>query len=339
MDSVDVLVTPMPDSTPRVSVIIPNWNGARWLPGCLGGLAQQTFRDFEIVLVDNGSTDNSIDLARPTARIVSLPRNMGFAVACNRGLAESRGAHMVLLNNDTVPRPDWLANLVAAIDRSPPEVCAVTSLMLDMEHPELVENAGVALHWDGLDQKIGFRKPATDFDQPREVFAASAGAAIYRRSFLEALGGFDERFVMYLEDVDLCLRGRILGFRCVLEPSAVVLHHGHGSGLPTARYVRLITRNRLLMIFKNIPFTLRARHLRSILYGQWYFCLAQRRPLASLLGCFDFLLLIPHGIRERQKLWRNAKISVEDLDRMLPPDSGLPPLREAIRKRLGRTTS
>lgn len=329
---------PMPDSTPRVSVIIPNWNGARWLPGCLGGLARQTFRDFEIVIVDNGSTDDSINLIHKTcatARVVPLPSNCGFAVACNRGLAESRGAHIVLLNNDTVPQPEWLANLVRAIDRNPPEVCAVTSLMLDMENPELIENAGVALHWDGLDQKIGFRKSPTEFDQPRDVFAASAGAAIYRRGFLEELGGFDEKFVMYLEDVDLCLRGRILGYRCVLEPSAIVLHHGHGSGLPTARYVRLITRNRLLMLLKNIPLTLRWRHAGKLLYGQWYFCLAQGRPLASLLGCLGFLPLIPYGIRERRKLWRNAKISAEDLDRMLPPDSGLPPLRAAIRKRLG----
>ena len=173
MDSADDLVTPMPDSTPRVSVIIPNWNGARWLPGCLGGLARQTFLDVEIIVVDDASTDDSIDTTLrtfPSVRVVRLPANRGFAVACNRGIRESRGELLVLLNNDTVPRPDWLANLVAAIDRQPADVCAVTSLMLDMEHPAVIENAGVALHWDGLDQKIGFRKPAAEFAQPRDVF-------------------------------------------------------------------------------------------------------------------------------------------------------------------------
>jgi GT2 family glycosyltransferase len=325
-------------SSIRVTIILPNWNGARWLPGCLRGLAEQTFRDFDVMLVDNCSADDSIRLAKeyyPSIHILPLSANYGFSVACNRGVMESRSAYVAFLNTDTAPQPHWLERLVSALDQSPPSVGAVTSNMLDMDQPTLIENAGVNLHWDGLDQKVGSGKLATSHQHRIEVFAASAGAGLYRRRFLEELGGFNEEFVMYLEDVDLALRGRILGYTFILEPGATVLHRGHGSGLPSARYVRFIVRNRLLMLAGALPGALIRRHGLRMLYGQWYFFLAQRRPLAAALGYWDALFRLSQARRECQDLWRRARLTPGELDRLLPADSGLPTLRRVFAKRMG----
>lgn len=316
-------------SSSNVTVIIPNWNGAPWLPACLAGLREQTFREFRVIIVDNASTDNSVELARaawPGIAILRQPVNSGFAAAVNAGIAASDSNHVALLNNDTIPEPGWLAGLIGALESAPSDVGSVASLMLQMEQPDLVDSAGDELTRHGFAHKRGHGKPADQFQQPCEVLSACGGAALYRRSFLNDVGPFDESFFAYLEDVDLGLRGQWLGYRCLYIPTARVAHRGHGSGTPPSRYVQWSTRNRLLLIVKNWPARLLAYGLHHLAYGQFYIMLAQRKPGHFMLGWLDFLRRLPHALRQRRALMARRRVPPERIAGLLLADPDEPPL-------------
>ncbi len=322
-------------STPKVTIIIPVWNGAAWLATCLEALAKQSFRDFTVIVVNNGSTDSSRALlARhaPQATLINWAENRGFAAAVNAGIRASRTAYVALLNMDTRPRPDWLANLVHAMDQSAPDIGGLASKMLSMADPTVVDDCGDNLAWQGAATKRGHGQSAVEFASDVEIFSPCAGAALYRKSFLDELGGFDERFFAYLEDVDLGLRGRLRGYRYRFVPGAEVLHQGHGSGLPPARYVRLITRNRIILLMKNLPACLLARHAASLLYGQIYFFIAYRRPLAALAGHLAVLPVLPHIVRERRRIQKSSKLTPAQVEQLLAAAMDEPPLRELARR-------
>ncbi|MBU0713756.1 MAG: glycosyltransferase family 2 protein [Verrucomicrobia bacterium] len=322
----------------KATIVIPVWNGAAWLAACLDALAAQSFRDFAVIVVDNGSTDNSRALVArhapqaPQAALIAWERNRGFAAAVNAGIRASRTEYVALLNVDTSPRPDWLANLVQVMDKSASDVGALASKMLSMADPAVIDDCGDSLSWQGAAAKRGHGRSAAEFERGEEIFSPCAGAALYRKSFLDELGGFDERFFAYLEDVDLGLRGRLRGYRYLFVPSAEVLHQGHGSGLPQARYVRLITRNRILLLLKNLPVRLLIRHAASLLYGQIYFFIAYRRPLAALAGYFSVLPVLPHIVRERRAIQKNLKLTLAQVEHLLTPTMNEPRLRELARR-------
>jgi GT2 family glycosyltransferase len=249
-------------------VIVVNWNGARYLPACLDALAAQTYRDFTLWVVDNGSTDGSVALleaaargggaGRPALRLLRNESNLGFAGGNNRALraaiAEPGLRYCVLLNNDTVAEPGWLAALVAAAEGRP-RVGSVASTMLFAARPDRVASAGITAHRDGLalDRGIGW-SAATLPQTPQPVFGASAGAALYRRALLADIGLFDESFFSYLEDADLAWRARLRGWRAVWAPGARVLHEVSatgGQGSPFKSYH--LARNRVWLIAKNLP--------------------------------------------------------------------------------------
>jgi len=193
----------------RIAAIVPNWNGERWLAGCLGSLAAQERVPDEVIVVDNGSTDASLALLRadwPEARVIELGQNTGFSVAANRGVREASGAGAVaLVNTDVELAPDWLGRMEAALESSP-RSAAVACKMVDLADPGRLDDAGDVLRRDGVCEQRGrFRRDDGAFDEPGEVFGACAGAALYRRDAFCAIGGFDEHFFSYLEDVDLAL--------------------------------------------------------------------------------------------------------------------------------------
>jgi GT2 family glycosyltransferase len=183
-----------PEADRRVTVVIPNHNGAPWLQGCFQGLARQELEDFAVVLVDNGSTDGSPDLAQrlwPDLRLLILGQNRGFAAAVNAGIAESTSEYVALLNTDTIPGETWLSALVRTLERSPPAVAAVAPRMVRLDEPDTIDDAGNALDWTGAAKKVGHGRPSSDYADAREIFSPSAGASLYRRSFLQEMGGFD----------------------------------------------------------------------------------------------------------------------------------------------------
>ncbi len=312
----------MPSSsvTVKVSVIIPNWNGGKWLNGCLSALKSQDYGDFEVLVVDDASTDGSCDRLEerfPDVRLLQLTEHHGFARAVNAGIRAASGEYVLLLNNDTLPSISFITNLVLAMDAMPPDVGCLASCMRSMDNPMLLDDTGDMLTWYGHAFKRGHGMPVAEFVEDGEVLSPCAGAALYRRVFLNDAGGFDERFVSYLEDLDLGLRGRLLGYRCKYVASAEVLHKGHGSNLPTGSYVRFVTRNRLMLICKNIPFSLLVRHFHQLLLGQLDLFIQYRRPFDSVIGYLSFLRLIPHVLHERRKILAACKLSDQEIEGLL----------------------
>jgi GT2 family glycosyltransferase len=255
--------------TPRASVIIPTWNGARFLGPCLGALRAQAWRDFEVLVVDNGSTDETVAVlaAFPEARHIRLPANRGFAVACNVGLAAAAGDVLVLLNNDTEAEPGWLGALVAALDASPAAGMAQPKVRL-FDRRDRLHTTGDTVDRAGMPANRGvWERDLGQWDDRRDVFAANAAAAAYRRAMLDDVGGLAEVFGSYLEDVDLAWRGRLRGRTCVYEPAAVVYHHVSATGGgPLASYY--VARNRWWLVARCYPGRLLARQLGRVLAAQ-----------------------------------------------------------------------
>lgn len=326
-----------PTSLPTVAVIIPNWNTRRWLPGCLDGLRAQNFQDFGVVVVDNGSSDDSVAFVQaeyPEMRVVALLENRGFAAAVNVGIATTQSEFVALLNVDTQPSSAWLGALVAALDAAPPNVGGVASKMLQLADPTRIDNAGDTFSWYGSARKQGMDEPAHGYTAPREVFSICAGAALYRREFLQVVGTFDERFGSYLEDIDLGVRGRLLGYRYSYEPSAEILHQSHGAGIPHARYVTLMMRNRLAVLTKNFPLRLLIKHLGTLLYGQFYYFLAYKRPWHALKGWGGFILMLPYLLRQRREILKRKRISDTDLEALLSNALGEIPMKTLLRNKV-----
>lgn len=217
---------------PRLSVIILNFNGRRWLPACLDAVAAQ--RDapaFETILVDNSSTDGSAEFVRtayPQVRVVETGANLGFAAGNNAGARAAAGEWLVFLNNDTAADQRWLASLWAAHVEHPAHAI-VTSRLVFLHDPSIVDSAGDGYLRAGGAFKHGHGAPAVSFAESREVFGACGGAFMIRRDLYESLGGFDPRFFMVYEDVDLSYRARLRGERVWYAADAIVNHAGSAS--------------------------------------------------------------------------------------------------------------
>ena len=210
-----------------------------------------------------------------------------------------------------------------------PEIGAINSQVLRMDRPGLIDNAGDELSWYGAATKRGYGRAAVELQHEREVFSPCAAACLYRRSFLVETGGFDADFFAYLEDVDLGLRGRLLGYKYLYLPTAKVLHKGHGAALPHSRYVEMMTRNRLLLFAKNIPGKLLLRHAAQLLHGQLYFIIAYARPWSSLKGYLSFIVCLPGVFPKRRQIFRNTSLNPDQIEALLhngapcPSASGL----------------
>ena len=280
----------------KATVVIPNWNGQHWLKGCFEALKDQDYHDFEVILVDDASTDGSVKVRAgplPEVKVIRRSKQGGFAKTVNEGIRAASGEYVVLLNTDTLPSPSWLGELVRTMDRMPPGVGSLASSMRQMDDPGRFDSAGDILTWYGQALKRGNNRPVSECDCSGEILAACAGAALYRREFLDATGGFDEEFVSYLEDVDLGLRGRLSGYGCTFVPTAVILHKGHGSALPNRAYIRLVTRNRLMLFGKNIPLRLLVCYLPQLLIGQLVLFIQYRRPISSITGYLSLIRELP----------------------------------------------
>ena len=213
---------------PDVSIIILNWNGRQHLEMCLTAVAAQQEVNCETILVDNGSTDDSLALVRerfPWVRVVALAENRGFAGGNNAGVREARGRYVAFLNNDTEAEPTWLRALLAGVDEAT-GFAVTTSCLVFMDDPSRIDSAGDGvLRWGGAFKRHHGESVALAGESV-EVFAACGGACLMSRPLFEALGGFDEDFFLSQEDVDLSYRARLLGHRVRYVADAVVKHRG-----------------------------------------------------------------------------------------------------------------
>jgi GT2 family glycosyltransferase len=322
---------------PRASIVIPTWNGAELLRSTLQSLRAQTFRDFEPIVVDNGSRDGTADMLRtefPEVLVVAFPENRGFAAAINAGLRVARGAYLVLLNNDAEAEPRWLEALVGVLDARP-EVGSVASKMLTARDPGVVDSAGAAMGLFAYDIGRGERDgPA--FGVAREILCACAGAAAYRRELFDAVGTFDEAFFAWFEDVDLGIRAQLAGFKCWYEPTARVRHHAHASAgqLATPKTVFTV-RNALLLFLQTMP--LRRLLPCAPLLFVWPFLdpIFSGRPLrATARGWLAFWPLVPHALRARRRTYAARRVPVARLTALL--ESPMPDFARALRLLVAR---
>jgi len=255
----------------RISVVIPTWNGREYLPRCLEALrAQQRLPD-EVIVVDGGSTDGTVEFLEreyPEVTVVALPENRGFAGATNAGIRRAAGDYIATLNNDTEAHPAWLRVLESALEAHP-EAGHCASKMLRADDPGIVDSAGTVYRWDGWGEMIGAgERDDGRFDEDREVFGACAGAALYRRALFDEIGLFDEDFFANYEDLDLDFRAQLRGRRCRFVPGARVLHiAGPTRKRLGRRAVFLGFLNNLRVIAKNLPSGVVRRHLWAILRG------------------------------------------------------------------------
>lgn len=239
----------------EVTVIIPNYNGKVFLESCLAALRKQKCRSFQILVVDNGSTDESVEwLKEQGIPAICLETNTGFSGAVNTGIRAARTPYVLLLNNDTEPEPDFVGELLKSIRRSK-KIFAVSSKMIQLYNKELMDDAGDMYSVAGWAYQRGVGQSSKEYNRPCEVFSACAGAAIYRREVFETIGYFDEKHFCYLEDIDVCWRAKIFGYHNMYCPAAVVYHVG--SGTSGSKYndfkVKLAARNNIYLNYKNMP--------------------------------------------------------------------------------------
>jgi len=313
----------------KVSLIVLNWNGKHHLERCLSSLLAQTYPDFEVILVDNASTDGSVEFVRerfPKVKIIRNDKNLGFAAGNNVAIKATQGNYVATLNNDTQVDPHWLEELVKAAEADP-KVGMCASKMLFLHQPDMINSTGISLDRAGIawDRRGGEPDQDTGIE-PIEIFGPCAGAALYRREMLDQIGLFDEDFFAYLEDVDLAWRARLAGWRCLYVPKAVVYHLYSATGIegsPLKNF--LLGRNKVWTIVKNYPSPELFLFLPIILLydlGSILYTLLVKADTSSLQGRVAGLQGIPKMLRKRKMVQSKRSASFSALAKSLSPLEG-----------------
>jgi len=307
---------------PLVSVIIVTWNSKRYLTDCLAHLLKQTFYDFEIILVDNGSEDDTLDKLEEKypsldLHINKLSSNLGFAVANNIGVRLAHGKWLALLNADAYPEPDWLERLLRVATQNT-VYSSFSSRQIQFNAHDLLDGAGDTYHITGLAWRRYYNKLVKEYGQrTEEVFSACPAAALYSREEFLKVGGFDEDYFSYFEDVDLGFRLRLSGEKCLYVPEAVVHHVGSAStGKRSDFSVYYGYRNMIWTFVKNMPTPLiwifLPLHIAAILFFAIYLTL-RGQGKAIWRAIFDAIRGLPKMIEKRKTIQKSKKIKWTEL--------------------------
>lgn len=313
--------------TIEISIVIPNWNGRPYLEKCFNSLRNQDFSGYEVIVVDNGSTDGSVEFIRnhfPKTRVVSFDENKGFSRAVNAGIKRAKGRYILLLNNDVEADPRLLRYLHEAITTSgDADFCACR--MMDFERRELIDGIGDGFPRKGKAFRIGHgAKYGPPFHGRRKgrVFGACAGAALYRKDLFEVVGLFDEDFFAYHEDADWNFRANLMGYRCFSIPEAVVYHAGSSTtgSLHNEFTVFYNIRNMINVIVKNMPTILLLKFFPRILWGQaesfFRYCMVQGYVKAYFTGLLSAVKLAPKMVKKRKDIQRRRCVSNIQLEQL-----------------------
>ncbi len=312
--------------TPRVTVVIINYNGRQHLEELLSSLRGQTYTSFEAVLIDNGSSDGSVDFVKefsPWVRLVPEETNLGFAKAANQGAELSDAEYLVFLNTDLKLAPEWLERMVEVADQDA-QVVAVAPKMLLFRDPFRLNGVGGCMNALGYTWDRGmFEQDTGQYDQQAEVLFASAAAALFRRATFLETGGFDERFFMYHEDVDLGWRLWLSGYRIVTQPQSVVYHH-FGATTASAKGMSwreiLGERNNIRALIKNYSPS-------NLVWALWNLLLLRqpiRRKFSQLRNFGWNLRHLPESLRLRRQVQRKRVRSDGDLKALIVQSKDVP---------------
>jgi GT2 family glycosyltransferase len=310
----------MGGDAPAVAIVIPGWNSVDLLPRCVASVREEGVA--ELLVVDNGSEDGSVEYLRAAGiDHITLPRNVGFAAAVNLGASRTTAPAILALNADTVLEPGAVAVLAAAL-AGDPGLGGVQPRLLQLEgqgtgDPEAARlySAGQALSRDGRAFEIGAGEAQSEASRRRrEVFGVCGAACLLRRELFDQLGGYDESYFAFYEDVDLNLRARIAGWRFAYEPAATVWHLGNASWLaeapqPSAWNARLVARNRILTQAKFMPARALPR-IAAVEAGSLARAARQRRLGATLRGKLEGLARLPRSLGERRRLGREGDLEL-----------------------------
>ncbi|WP_409200092.1 glycosyltransferase family 2 protein [Methanobrevibacter sp. DSM 116169] len=245
----------------KVSIITPNFNGLKFLKRYFESLKLEKDIIEEIIIVDNGSNDGSIDFIKEIAnlndfkvKLIENESNLGFAKAVNQGILEAKSEFIYLLNNDIEIEKRAIYNLIEFI-KDKEDVFSLSSKMIRYNNRDLIDDAGDEYNLLGWTSKTGLNKNISKFESNREIFSSCAGAALYKKSLLIKLGLFDEEFFAYLEDMDLGLRSQIAGYKNYYIANSIVYHIGSGtSGSQYNEFkVKISARNNVWLVYKNLP--------------------------------------------------------------------------------------
>lgn len=318
-------------ASPLISVLILNWNGAACLPRCLEAIANQTFDNYEVIVIDNASTDHSADQLETYWStlcmnqsvhfcVLRLPGNLGFAAANNLGANHAQGLWLAVLNNDAFPEPVWLESLANAA-YSHPEYSFFSAHILQAKDPEKIDGTGDICHISGLAWHRDLNQPRT-IQRPRsEVFSPNAAAAMYRKDIFLQAGGFDEDYTSHHEDVDLGFRLRLQGQRCLYVPEAVVYHMGSASyGIESDRTVYQTHRNFVWTYFKDMPGLLVWKYLPAHLFANLFFIFhytTRKQGKVIWRAKIDALRGLPAVLRKRRILQAQRTVPPAAISRLL----------------------
>jgi GT2 family glycosyltransferase len=316
----------MPSPAPRadVAVVIVNYNGESLLPDCLAALRAQTLEPAEILVADNGSRDGSLALLRerhPHVATLELGRNLGFAGGANRGVAATSARWVCVLNSDAEPAPDWLERLLAA-PRDERLTWALGSVLVSAATGR-IESAGDQYDPQGFAYKLLRDRPLSELPpDPYRVFAAPGAAPVFRRDVFERLGGYEERFFLYYEDVDLAFRAVLAGYHALLVPGAHVVHRLGATTRSHARARFYVARNSAWCAVRCLPETGPLR-----LGRRWLTELRSNRPRrlagVELAGRAAALAGLPRALRERREIQDARVPGLDELGEMLRPPAAL----------------
>lgn len=309
-----------------VSIVIPNWNGKKFLKSCLDSIREQSYPNLETYIVDNGSHDGSVEFLKsqyPEVKLICNRVNTGFSPAVNQGIRKSEGAYVALINNDTIVDVDWVKHLALTLD-SHEELGSVGCKMLAYDNPEILDGVGDGYRRGGLPGRIGHgERDIGLFDEERYILGACGGAAMYKRSMFDDIGLFDEDYFAYLEDVDLGLRAQSAGYKCLYVPKAKIYHLGcgtTGSGY-SPLVVSLSAQNNLNTIVKNIPLPMLFKFLPHILFWQAYYLavvvVRGGQLIPWIKGTFKAILMLPKMLKKRREINKKRRVSNQYMESII----------------------
>lgn len=323
---------------PLISVITVNWNGKHLLGECLDSLIVQSFKDFEIIVVDNGSQDGSLEYIREryaNVKVVNLPENQGYAAGNNEGIRIASGKYIAFLNNDTKVDPGWLENLIKEAETNSPSIGMWACKIVSYEKPGIIDNVGLLLYPDGLARGKGrLERDSGQYDQLQEALFPSGCAGLYRKEMLDEIGMFDKDFFAYADDVDLGLRARLAGWGCAYVPAAKVYHkYSSSTSAYSPHKAFLVERNRIWVLLKYYPFELIMAspyftlkrlmiHLYGALTGKGASArFSEQYSVLQAVGIlvkawWSALSALPNIIRQRRSFAKGRRISRSELYRL-----------------------